>query len=129
MQPFTSVLSDPMLRNGYALIASATVTQVLGVAYWIVAARTAPAAVVGRNSAAIYMMLFLAGVAELNLMSTLVRFLPTSGRRAARLIVSIALPCPLIWLCSPDCPVYSLSAAGSAPQTKLRDAPLPLNGR
>src|SRR5215470_13098410 len=89
MQPFTSVLSDPMLRNGYALIASATVTQVLGVAYWIVAARTAPAAVVGRNSAAIYMMLFLAGVAELNLMSTLVRFLPTSGRRAARFIVSI----------------------------------------
>jgi len=89
MQPFTSVLSDPMLRNGYALIASATVTQVLGVAYWIVAARTAPAAVVGRNSAAIYMMLFLAGVAELNLMSTLVRFLPTSGRRAARFIVSV----------------------------------------
>jgi O-antigen/teichoic acid export membrane protein len=89
IQPFTSVLSDPMLRNGYALIASATVTQVLGVGYWIVAARTAPAAVVGRNSAAIYMMLFLAGVAELNLMSTLVRFLPTSGRRAARFIVSI----------------------------------------
>ena len=89
VQPFTSVLSDPMLRNGYALIASATVTQVLGVAYWIVAARAAPAAVVGRNSAAISIMLFLAGVAELNLMSTLVRFLPTSGQRTARLIVSV----------------------------------------
>ena len=89
MQPFTSVLSDPMLRNGYAPIVSATVTQVLGVLYWIVAARTAPAAVLGRNSAAIYMMMFLAGVAELNLMSTLVRFLPTSGKRTARLIVSV----------------------------------------
>ncbi|HEY7362403.1 MAG TPA: hypothetical protein VH642_16415, partial [Streptosporangiaceae bacterium] len=89
VQPFTSVLSDPMLRNGYALIASASATQILGVLYWIVAARTAPAAVVGRNSAAIYMMLFLAGVAELNLMSTLVRFLPTSGRRAARFVVSV----------------------------------------
>src|SRR5215831_5444269 len=89
VQPFAAVLGDPMLRNGYALIVSATVTQVLGVLYWIVAARTAPAAVLGRNSAAIYMMMFLAGVAELNLMSTLVRFLPTSGRRAARFIVSV----------------------------------------
>jgi hypothetical protein len=62
-----------MLRNGYALIVSATVTQVLGVRYWIVAARTAPAAAVGRNSTAMSVMLFLAGVAELNLMSTLIR--------------------------------------------------------
>jgi len=61
VQPFASVLGDPMLRNGYALIVSATATQVLGVLYWIVAARTAPAAVVGRNSAAISVMLFLAG--------------------------------------------------------------------
>jgi hypothetical protein len=45
--------------------------------------------VVGRNSTAISVMLFLAGVAELNLMSTLVRFLPTSGKRTTRLIVSI----------------------------------------
>jgi hypothetical protein len=62
-----------MLRNGYALIVSATAAQVLGVLYWIIAARTAPAAVVGRNATAISVMLFLAGVAELNLMSTLIR--------------------------------------------------------
>jgi hypothetical protein len=43
MQPLASVLGDPMLRNGYALIVSATVTQILGGLYWIVAARTAPA--------------------------------------------------------------------------------------
>jgi hypothetical protein len=67
------VLGDPMLRNGYALIVSATAAQVLGVLYWIIAARTAPAAVVGRNATAISVMLFLAGVAELNLMSTLIR--------------------------------------------------------
>ena len=73
MQPLAPVLGDPMLRNGYALIVSATVTQVLGVLYWIVAARTAPAAVVARNSTAISVMLFLAGVAEFNLMSTLIR--------------------------------------------------------
>lgn len=73
LQPLASVPGDPMLRNGYALIVSATVTQVLGVRYWIVAARTAPAAAVGRNSTAMSVMLFLAGVAELNLMSTLIR--------------------------------------------------------
>ena len=72
-QPLASVPGDPMLRNGYALIVSATVTKVLGVRYWIVAARTAPAAAVGRNSTAMSVMLFLAGVAELNLMSTLIR--------------------------------------------------------
>lgn len=73
LQPLASVPGDPMLRNGYALIVSATVTQVLGVRYWIVAARTAPAAAAGRNSTAMSVMLFLAGVAELNLMSTLIR--------------------------------------------------------
>ena len=29
VQPFAAVLGDPMLRNGYALIVSATATQVL----------------------------------------------------------------------------------------------------
>ncbi|HLY91390.1 MAG TPA: hypothetical protein VKQ27_20580, partial [Acetobacteraceae bacterium] len=77
-----------MLRNGHALIASASVTQFIGVVYWIFAARLYPTAVVGRNSVAISIMLFLAGVAELNLMSTLVRFAPTSGDRTLRLIVS-----------------------------------------
>jgi hypothetical protein len=52
LQPLAAVPGNPMLHNGYALIVSATVTQVLGVLYWIVAARGAPAAAVGRNSAA-----------------------------------------------------------------------------
>lgn len=83
------VLSDPMLRNGHALIASAAMTQAIGILYWIAAARLYPAAVVGRNSAAISITMFLAGVAELNLMSTLVRFLPTSGSRTTRFILTV----------------------------------------
>jgi O-antigen/teichoic acid export membrane protein len=78
-----------MLRNGHALIFSAAVTQIIGVLYWVFAARNYPAAVVGRNSVALSITLFLAGVAELNLMSTLVRFLPTSGTRSARLILTV----------------------------------------
>lgn len=88
-RPLARVLADPMLRNGHALIFSAGVTQVIGVLYWVVAARYYPAAVVGRNSAAISVTLFLAGIAELNMMSTLVRFLPTSGPRSARFILTV----------------------------------------
>jgi len=83
------ILGDPMLRAGHALIAGASLTQVIGVAYWVIAARIYPVAVVGRNSAALSIMLFLSGVAELNMMSTLVRFLPTSGARTVRLILGV----------------------------------------
>ncbi|HCU93379.1 MAG TPA: hypothetical protein DHU96_11865 [Actinobacteria bacterium] len=78
-----------MLRSGHALIFSAAVTQGIGIIYWIAAARIYPATVVGRNSAAISITMFLAGVAELNLMSTLVRFLPTSGRRTKSFILTV----------------------------------------
>jgi hypothetical protein len=73
LPPLAPVPGDPVLRHGYALIVSARVTQVLGVRYWIVAARTAAAAAAGRNSTAMSVMLFLAGVAELSLLSTLIR--------------------------------------------------------
>ena len=78
-----------MLRNGYALVLSAGMTQLIGIFYWVAAARSYSAAVVGRNSAAINITLFLAGLAELNLMGTLIRFLPVSGTRSARLILTI----------------------------------------
>ncbi len=89
LRPVIGVLRDPMLRNGHALILSAGVTQVIGAVYWVAAARMYPASVVGRNSVALSVMQFLAAVAELNLMSTLVRFLPTSGRRSVRLILAV----------------------------------------
>lgn len=89
IDPVVHVLRDPMLRNGYALVLSAGVTQLIGIVYWVAAARSYPAAVVGRNSAAISITMFLAGLAELNLMGTLVRFLPVSGARSVRLILTI----------------------------------------
>src|SRR5262249_60385880 len=94
MQPFTSVLSDPMLRNGYALIASATVTQVLGVAYWIVAARTAPAAGGGRHPAPLFPMPFPGGGAGTNPMKTPGRVPPPTGMAGAPLLVCRCTPPP-----------------------------------
>src|SRR5205823_5677123 len=55
--------------------------------YWILAARTYSAHAVGVNAALVSAMMFVAGVAQLNLMSALLRFLPTAGRRAFRLVL------------------------------------------
>jgi aminoglycoside phosphotransferase (APT) family kinase protein/O-antigen/teichoic acid export membrane protein len=61
-------------------------TALLGVPYWLLAARNYSASSVGRNAAAISAMMFLAGVAQLNLMSALLRFIPVFGRRSGRLV-------------------------------------------
>jgi O-antigen/teichoic acid export membrane protein len=81
-------LRTPLYRNGYALVLSSATTSVLGVAYWIVAARTYTPAAVGLNAAAISAMMFLAGVSQLNLMSALLRFIPGAGRATGQFVVS-----------------------------------------
>ncbi|MGZ0145908.1 phosphotransferase [Kribbella sp. WER1] len=78
---------QPLFRSGHLLVASSVLTGVVGIAYWLAAARLYPPDVVGRNSAAISAMMFLAGCAQLNLMSALLRFLPTSGSGAKAMVV------------------------------------------
>lgn len=79
---------QPLFRNAYALMASSGLTSVLGLVYWIVAARVYSAEAVGFNAAAIAAMMFLAGLAQLNLISALVRFVPEAGRDSRRLILA-----------------------------------------
>jgi O-antigen/teichoic acid export membrane protein/aminoglycoside phosphotransferase (APT) family kinase protein len=79
-------LRTPLYRNAYALTLSSTLTSVIGVGYWVLAARLYPPAVVGLNSAAIAAMMFLAGVAQVNLPSVLVRFIPEAGRGTRRFV-------------------------------------------
>ncbi len=76
----------PVYRNAYSLMASNGLTSVLGVVYWSIAARSYPAAVMGASAAAISMLLFLSGAAQLNLRPALLRLLPGSGARAAWLV-------------------------------------------
>jgi O-antigen/teichoic acid export membrane protein len=80
-----SRLAHPLFRSGYTLVLNSTMSAVVGVAFWLLAARAYQPAVVGRNSAALSAMMFLAGIAQLNLMSSLLRFLPTAGRGARRM--------------------------------------------
>jgi O-antigen/teichoic acid export membrane protein len=77
----------PLHRDGYALAVSSAFTAATGLLYWIVAANTYSAHAVGLNSALISTMMFLAGVASLNLPNILVRFLPESGRRTRRRVI------------------------------------------
>ncbi len=82
-----SHLRVPMFRDGYALVASGLITAVVGVAYWVLAAHRYSAADVGLNSAAISAMTLIAGIAQLNLASALIRFIPVAGRTTFRLVL------------------------------------------
>jgi O-antigen/teichoic acid export membrane protein len=79
---------SPLFANAYALILNTGATAVLGMAYWVLAARLYTAHDVGQGAAAISAMTFLAGVAQLNLAAVMVRFLPSARRDAARLVAS-----------------------------------------
>jgi O-antigen/teichoic acid export membrane protein len=81
----------PLLRNAYALMASSALTAVLGLGYWILAARRYPAEEVGRASATIATMTWLSTIAVLNVPGSLTRYLPRAGRQAARLVRSAYL--------------------------------------
>lgn len=81
-----SRLAQPVYRSGYTLVLNSTVTAVVGVAFWLLAARRYVPAVMGRNSAALSAMMLLAGISQLNLMSSLLRFVPAAGRGARRMV-------------------------------------------
>jgi O-antigen/teichoic acid export membrane protein len=79
-------LNEPLLRNGYALVLNAGTTALLGMVFWLVAARTYPSPVVGVGAATIAAMTTLSTVAQLNLASVLSRFLPVAGSASTRLV-------------------------------------------
>jgi O-antigen/teichoic acid export membrane protein len=82
-------LSDPFFRNGYALILNSGVTGALGLIFWAIAARTYHDPDVGRGSALISAMTLLSGVVAINLAGTLSRFIPGSGQRTGRLVLTV----------------------------------------
>jgi O-antigen/teichoic acid export membrane protein len=79
--------ADPLFRNGYALMANTGVTGLLGVVYWLLAARHYPAADVGRASAGYSAMNLLSGFTAFNLVGAVTRFIPMAGSRTAGLVL------------------------------------------
>ena len=92
-------LQIPLFRNSYALVLNTATTSALGVLYWAVAARLYSAEDVGINAAMISAMVFLAKIAQLNLVNALNRFVPAAGRDTGRLITwsyLIAVPLAVV---------------------------------
>lgn len=78
----------PLVRNGYSLIASTGMTSVLGLVYWVLAARLYTVAEIGLNSALISTMMAIGAIAQLNLSSVLTRFLPGIERSSAQRLIA-----------------------------------------
>jgi O-antigen/teichoic acid export membrane protein len=81
-----AALSEPMSRSAYSLMANTVLTSVLGLAFWLAAARLFPASVVGDDSALIAAITVLTVVGSLDLGTVLIRFLPTAGLRTPRIV-------------------------------------------
>lgn len=77
---------SPLFRNAYALMLNTGISGVLGVGFWLAAARYYSESAVGQGSAAIAAMKFLAGLTALTLMGALARFIPVAGRATGKLI-------------------------------------------
>ncbi len=100
-------LAVPLYRNAYALMLNTGVNSVLGLLYWVVAARTHPAAEVGRGNALVALMMVLATLAQLNLGQALIRFLPRSGAAGRRfLLTAYAIAVPLSGLAAAGVAAY-----------------------
>ncbi len=83
-----SAWREPLLRNGHFLTMSSVATAVVGLLYWSLAAHQYSTTVVGRSSAVVAAMMLIGGVAQMNLVSALVRFVPVAGARTKHLVVT-----------------------------------------
>ncbi|MCS0602040.1 lipopolysaccharide biosynthesis protein [Streptomyces sp. LP11] len=78
---------SPLFRNAYALMLNTGISAVLGLGFWLAAARYYSESAVGQGSAAIAAMKLLAGLTAVTLTGALARFIPVSGERTGRLIL------------------------------------------
>lgn len=75
--------SRHLLRGAYSLFANTALTSILGMGFWVAAARLYPTVDVGRDTVLISGMLGLSSVCQLNMSNGIVRFLPDLGGRSA----------------------------------------------
>jgi O-antigen/teichoic acid export membrane protein len=76
-------LREPMRRNAYALIAGTGLTSILGMIFWVFAARLLTSDAVGTGTALTSAMIFLGTLSTLGLGNALVRFLAPAGARSS----------------------------------------------
>ncbi|MBN0047210.1 lipopolysaccharide biosynthesis protein [Streptomyces actuosus] len=76
-----------LFRNAYALMLNTGISAVLGLGFWLAAARYYDESAVGQGSAAIAAMKLLAGLTAVTLTGALARFIPVAGRTTGRLVL------------------------------------------
>ncbi|MDX3232238.1 lipopolysaccharide biosynthesis protein [Streptomyces sp. ME19-01-6] len=78
---------NQLFRNAYALMLNTGISAVLGLGFWLAAARYYTEDAVGQGSAAIAAMKLLAGVTAVTLTGALARFIPVAGGTTGRLVL------------------------------------------
>ncbi|MGW2599061.1 lipopolysaccharide biosynthesis protein [Streptomyces klenkii] len=77
---------SPLFRNAFALMLNTGISAVLGLGYWLIAARYYTEGAVGQGSAAIAAMKLIAGLTAVTLTGGLARFIPVAGRTTGKLV-------------------------------------------
>jgi O-antigen/teichoic acid export membrane protein len=83
------VLHDRLVRTAGPLIVTTGLNGVLGVVYWVVAARLYDQVTVATNMAVIAAMTTLSGISQLNLGPSLGVLVPRAGERARRVVLEV----------------------------------------
>lgn len=91
-------LRSPLMRNGYSLIASTAITSMLGLLFWIVAARLYSAEQVGIGTALLSLLFTIGNISQLAFGNMLNRFLPIAENKSARLIMASAAAASVVAL-------------------------------
>lgn len=86
-QPRGRHRGTPLFRNAYALMLNTGISAVLGLGFWLIAARYYTDDAVGQGSAAIAAMKFLAGITALTLTGAMARFIPVAGAATGRFVL------------------------------------------
>lgn len=79
----------PLYRSSYALILTTMVNAVLGVLFWVAAARLYPTDIVGLGAGGISALQLVATVGWVGLIFTLMRYVPIAGHARRRLIIGV----------------------------------------
>ncbi|MGW0906338.1 lipopolysaccharide biosynthesis protein [Streptomyces sp. NPDC002853] len=113
---------SPLFRNAYALMLNTGISGVLGVGFWLAAARYYSESAVGQGSAAIAAMKLLAGLTALTLTGALARFIPIAGRATGRLIFRTYAGSSVVVACAALIFLFTLDLWG--PSYKFLHGPL-----
>lgn len=96
---------EPLFRASYALMLTTALNGVLGLLFWVLAAKLYDAEVVGRGSGAISAMILVSSFGWVGLQYVLLRFLPQAGSSGGRLVLAVysaalamAVPAAVIFL-------------------------------